>query len=41
MAGIKTTFALTVGGIGVAFLVSLFNKWGKLNQEAVAQAGAV
>jgi MFS family permease len=41
MAGIKTTFALTVAGVGAAFFVSLFYRWGRLNQEAVAQAGAV
>ncbi|KAK1825869.1 putative HC-toxin efflux carrier [Podospora conica] len=41
MAGIKTTFAITVAGVGAAFVVSLFNRWGKLNQEAVAQTGAV
>jgi len=41
MAGIKTTFAITVAGVGAAFVISLLNKWDRLNREAVEQAGAV
>ncbi|KAK0652359.1 major facilitator superfamily domain-containing protein [Cercophora newfieldiana] len=40
MAGIKTTFAITIAGVGAAFVVSLFSSWRRLNQEAVANTGA-
>jgi len=40
MAGIKTTFAIAVAGVGMSFVVSLFSSWRRLNQEAVANAGA-
>jgi len=38
MAGIKTTFALAVAGVGIAFVISLFSSWRRLNQAAVANA---
>ncbi|KAK0619729.1 major facilitator superfamily domain-containing protein [Immersiella caudata] len=40
MDGIKTTFAISVAGIGIAFIFSLFSNWKRLNREAVATAGA-
>ncbi|KAK3685144.1 major facilitator superfamily domain-containing protein [Podospora appendiculata] len=40
MAGIKVAFALSIGGIGFAFLVSLLSSFKKLNTEAVKNTGA-
>ncbi|KAK1760426.1 efflux pump antibiotic resistance protein [Echria macrotheca] len=41
MEGLKTTFIIAVAGVGAAFVVSLAASWKRLNQEAVASAGAV
>jgi len=40
MKGIKTTFAITVAGVGLAFVISLGSSWRRLNQEKVKEAGA-
>jgi hypothetical protein len=40
MAGLKTTFAISVAGVGIAFVVSFFSSWRRLNREAVANTGA-
>lgn len=40
MAGIKTSFAIAIAAVGVAFIISLFSSWRRLNQAAVASAGA-
>ena len=39
MIGIKTAFALAVGAIGGAFLVSLFGRFKRLNTEALKNGG--
>ncbi|KAK4451967.1 major facilitator superfamily-domain-containing protein [Podospora aff. communis PSN243] len=41
MEGLKTTFAIAVAGVGLAFVLSLFSSWQRLNREAVSTAGAV
>ncbi|MCJ1342025.1 hypothetical protein MMC31_000205 [Peltigera leucophlebia] len=38
MAGIKFALALSIGATGVAFLVSLFSNWTRLNTEALKGA---
>lgn len=40
MAGIKVPFAITIAGVGVAFIASLMSKWKRLNKEAIAGGGA-
>ncbi len=39
MAGIKTTMAIAVGAVGVAFVVSLFSNFKRMNAEKVKAAG--
>ncbi len=39
MAGIKVAFAIAIGAVGAAFVVSLLSKWKKLNPEAMKAAG--
>lgn len=39
MAGIKTAMALAVGSVGVAFVVSLFSNFKRLNRETLKAAG--
>lgn len=40
MAGIKTALAIAMGAVGVAFVVSLFGNFGRLNRETMrVQAG--
>ncbi len=39
MAGIKTTMAIAVGAVGVAFVVSLFSNFKRMNTEKVKAAG--
>jgi hypothetical protein len=39
MAGIKVAFAFTIAACGVAFLISFLLPWGRLNKEAVKEAG--
>jgi hypothetical protein len=41
MAGIKAALAISIGGTGVAFLVSLFSSWKRLNTKAPNDAGGV
>ncbi len=38
MAGIKVSFAIAVGAVGAAFVVSLFSSWKRLNPEALSAA---
>ncbi|KAH7014639.1 efflux pump antibiotic resistance protein [Microdochium trichocladiopsis] len=38
MAGIRVTFAIATASVGLAFVVSLFSKWQRLNPEAVKKA---
>lgn len=40
MQGLKTTFALATAGVGISVIISVFNRWKRLNLEAVAGAGA-
>ncbi|KAK5654929.1 hypothetical protein OQA88_6685 [Cercophora sp. LCS_1] len=40
MEGIRSTFALTIAAVGLAFVLSLFSSFRRLNQEAVVSAGA-
>lgn len=39
MAGLKVTFAIATGAIGLAFVVSIFSSWKRLNPEALKAAG--
>ena len=39
MAGIQTALALAVGAVGVAFVVSLFSNFRRLNTETLKMAG--
>jgi MFS transporter, DHA2 family, glioxin efflux transporter len=39
MASIKVAFAIAIGSVGVAFVVSLFSTWKRLNPEAMKMAG--
>jgi ABC-type Mn2+/Zn2+ transport system permease subunit len=39
MAGLNTVFALVIAGTGVALLLSLGNKWKRLNTEAIKNGG--
>jgi MFS family permease len=39
MAGIKTALALAIAAVGLAFVVSLFNNWRRLNTDALKGAG--
>lgn len=39
MAGIKTSLAIAVGAVGVAFAVSLFSNFRRLNTEAMKNGG--
>ncbi|KAH8881957.1 MFS general substrate transporter [Thozetella sp. PMI_491] len=39
MAGIKVAFAIAIGSVGAAFILSLFSKWQRLNPEALKAAG--
>ena len=41
MAGIKVTFALTVGLVGFTCLVGLFVPWKRLNADALKESGGV
>ncbi len=38
MDGIKVSFAIAVGAVGAAFVVSLFSSWKRLNPEALSAA---
>jgi len=40
MQGLKTAFALATASVGISVLISVFNRWKRLNLEAVAGAGA-
>ena len=40
MAGIKTALAIALGAVGVAFVVSLFSNFKRLNTETLKTAGA-
>ncbi|KAH8657674.1 efflux pump antibiotic resistance protein [Xylariales sp. PMI_506] len=39
MAGLKVTFAIAVGAVGFAFVISLFSSWRRLNPEALKATG--
>jgi MFS transporter, DHA2 family, glioxin efflux transporter len=39
MAGIKVTFAIAIGAVGLAFVISLFSSWRRLNPEALKATG--
>jgi hypothetical protein len=39
MAGIKVALAISIGGTGVAFLVSLLSSWKRLKTKAPNDAG--
>lgn len=39
MAGIRVTFAIAIASVGLAFVVSLFSSWKRLNPEALKAAG--
>lgn len=39
MAGIKAAFAICIAFVGIAFVISLANKWSKLNKEALKESG--
>ncbi|KAL2127329.1 hypothetical protein VTI74DRAFT_10898 [Chaetomium olivicolor] len=41
MAGIKTALAISVGAVGLAFVVSLFGNFKSLNKETLKASGAV
>jgi MFS transporter, DHA2 family, glioxin efflux transporter len=39
MSGIKGAFAVGIGGVGLAFVVSLLQRWDRLNREALKESG--
>ena len=39
MAGIKVTFAIATAAVGLAFVISIFSSWKRLNMEALKAAG--
>ncbi|EFX06554.1 efflux pump antibiotic resistance protein [Grosmannia clavigera kw1407] len=39
MAGLRVTFAIAIGSVGMAFIISLFSSWKPLNPEALKNAG--
>jgi hypothetical protein len=39
MEGIKVALAISIGATGVAFVISLFSSWKRLNTEAVKDVG--
>jgi len=40
MAGIKAALTILIGATGIAFLVSLFSSWKRLNTEALEGMGS-
>ncbi|KAK3942577.1 putative HC-toxin efflux carrier TOXA [Diplogelasinospora grovesii] len=40
MAGIKVAFAIAIAGVGMAFAISLFSSWRRLNRDALKNTGA-
>ncbi|KAF4334007.1 major facilitator superfamily transporter [Fusarium beomiforme] len=39
MSGIKGAFAVGIGGVGLAFVVSLLQRWDRLSREALKESG--
>ncbi|KAK7570630.1 hypothetical protein V3481_019176 [Fusarium oxysporum f. sp. vasinfectum] len=39
MSGIKGAFAVGIGGVGLAFVVSLLQRWDRLSHEALKESG--
>lgn len=40
MAGLKVAFAISIAGAGVAFVVSCFSRWQRLNPKDIQGGGA-
>ncbi|KAM5347630.1 hypothetical protein ACJ41O_007454 [Fusarium nematophilum] len=41
MSGIKGAFAVGIGGVGLAFVVSFLQRWDRLSREALKESGGV